>query len=504
MSRAGPATSLPGLVALRGLIAVPALLATLLLNREVRAQSSVEFAPCQLQDVTGVSVVAAECGSLRVTENPQQPDGRHIALRVARLGAVNRRKQADPLFVLAGGPGMAATTFYASAAVAFERIRRERDIVLLDQRGTGASNPLNCALQEDDLYQASEQQIQEEARRCLAALQPHAQVEYYDTSMAVRDLEQLRATLGYGRINLYGVSYGTRVAQQYLRHYADHVRVAILDGVVPPELALGPASALNAERALQRILARCAGEAACQQHFGDPSAAYHRVRTAVQQHPVAVTLPDPTTAQAAHLQFSSLQLASVLRLASYTAEQAALLPLMLDRAAAAADYVPLAAQFLLINRTYDDAVSYGMHNSVVCGEDVPFYRDEQIDRLALARTYLGTAQLDGLRSICAVWPRGPIDADFHEPLRSAVPVLLLSGGDDPVTPPQDAERARRTLAHSAHIVLHGFGHGQLTAPCVDRLMAQFIARGAVEGLDVGCVKQDKPLPFFTSMGGPSP
>ncbi|MBV8853222.1 MAG: alpha/beta fold hydrolase [Sinobacteraceae bacterium] len=483
---------------------MPVLLAGLLLDSPLRAQAPVEFAPCQLQDVTGVSVVAAECGSLRVLENPQQADGRRIALRVARLGAVSRRKQADPLFVLAGGPGMAATTFYASAAVAFERIRRERDIVLLDQRGTGGSNPLNCALQEDDLYQASEQQIQEEARRCLATLRPHAEVQYYDTSMAVRDLEQLRAALGYGRINLYGVSYGTRVAQHYVRHYAEHVRTAVLDGVVPPELALGPASALNAEQALTHILARCAADAPCHQHFGDPSAAYRHVRSALQEHPVAVSLPDPTTAQPAHLQFSSLQLASVLRLASYTAEQAAVLPLMLDRAAAAADYAPLAAQFLLINRTYDNAVSYGMHNSVVCSEDVPFYRDEQIDRAALARTYLGTAQLDGLRSICAVWPHGPIDADFHEPLRSAVPVLLLSGSDDPVTPPQDAERARRGLTQSAHVVLRGFGHGQLSAPCVDRLMAQFIARGAVQGLDVGCVSQDKPLPFFISMGGPAP
>lgn len=483
---------------------LPALVVGLLLNSPVRAQSPVEFTPCQLQDVTGVSVVAAECSSLRVRENPQQPDGRQIALRIARLGAVNRRKQADPLFVLAGGPGMAATTFYASAAIAFERIRRERDIVLLDQRGTGASNPLNCALQEDDLYQASEQQIQEEARRCLATLRPHAQVEYYNTTMAVRDLEQLRATLGYHHINLYGVSYGTRVAQQYLRHYAAHVRAAVLDGVVPPELALGPDSALNAERALTRILARCAGDAPCQQHFGDPSAAYHQVRTALQRHPVAVSLSDPTTSQAARLQFSSLQLASVLRLASYTAEQAALLPLMLDRAATASDYVPLAAQFLLINRTYDNAVSYGMHNSVVCSEDVPFYRDEQIDRAALARTYLGTAQLDGLRNICAVWPRGPIDADFHQPLQSAVPVLLLSGSDDPVTPPQDAERARQGFTHSAHLVLRGFGHGQLTAPCVDRLMAQFIARPATEELDVACANQDKPLPFFISMGGPSP
>jgi pimeloyl-ACP methyl ester carboxylesterase len=463
-----------------------------------------ELEPCQLEDAGHVSVVLGDCGNLDVAEDPHQPGGRHIALHVARVSAVNRRKQADPLFVLAGGPGMAASSFYASAAPAFERIRRERDIVLIDQRGTGSSNPLNCKLTEDDLTRATDAEVSAEAEHCLTSLRPRARVEFYNTSIAVQDLDLARAALGYERINLYGVSYGTRVAQHYIRRFPTRVRAAVLDGVVPPQLALGPASAVNAERALERIFARCTQDAACQRQFGDLTAAYHSVRATLQKRPVEVSLPDPTSAQPARMQFAGFQLANVLRLASYTAEQAALLPLMLHSAAAAENYAPLAAQYLLVSRGYGDAVAYGMHNSVVCSEDVPFYHDESIDRAALAKTYLGVAQLDGLRSICSVWPRGPIDADFHEPLRTSVPLLLLSGSDDPVTPPQDAEAIRGGFAHSVHVILNGFGHGQLTAPCIDRLMATFIERGSVEGLDVSCVAQDRPLPFFTSSGGPPP
>ena len=465
---------------------------------------SLTLTSCQLEDPSKVSIVLAECGDLSVPENPADHRGRHITLRVARVRAINRHKQPDPLFVLAGGPGMAATTFYASAAFAFERIHRDRDIVLVDQRGTGKSNPLNCALDDDDLYRATDAEVAADARRCLTTLEKTARVEFYTTSIAVQDLDTVRAALGYPRINLYGASYGTRVAQHYVRRFPSRTRSVILDGVVPPQLALGPATALNAEHALEHILARCAHEAECSKHFGDPSASYRSLRNSLQAHAVPVSLADPTSGESSKFEFTSYHFATVLRLASYTAEQAALLPLMLHGATQSANFTPLASQFLLVNRSYGEALAYGMHNSVVCSEDVPFWDLTKINRAELEKTYLGTAQLDGLKSVCSVWPRGPIDPDFHSELRSDVPALLLSGGDDPVTPPADAEQARRGFPHSIHIVINGFGHGQLTAPCVDRLMAKFVDLGRVEGLDVSCVQNDTPMPFFVTVGGPSP
>lgn len=448
--------------------------------------------------------MAAQCGDLSVAENPSDRGGRLIGLRVARVPAINRRKKTDPLFILAGGPGMAATVFYASAASAFERIHRDRDIVLVDQRGTGRSNPLNCALDENELYRATDAEILAQARRCLATLSARAHVEFYTTSIAVQDLDRVRAALGYEHINLYGASYGTRVAQHYVRRFPKRARSVILDGVVPPQLALGPAIALDAEAALTRILARCASEPGCRMRFGDPAVSYRTLRDSLKAHPVSVSLPDPTNGQPARFAFTTYHLGTVLRLATYTSEQAALLPLMLYRATVSGDFTPLAAHFLLVNRSYDNVLAYGMHNSVVCSEDVPFYDPNSVNRAELEKTYLGTAQLDGLRNICEIWPRGPVDRDFHEPLRTDVPVLLLSGSDDPATPPADAEQARRSFTRSLHVVLRGFGHGQLTAPCVDRLMAQFVGRASVAGLDAACARADQPLPFFTSFGGPPP
>jgi pimeloyl-ACP methyl ester carboxylesterase len=470
------------------------------------AHPSLPLSSCQLEDPAKISVVLAECGNLRVPENPADPTGRHISLRVARVPAINRRKQPDPLFVLAGGPGMAATTFYASAAFSFERIHRDRDIILVDQRGTGKSNPLNCTLDDDDLYRAADTQIANDAQRCLTTLQKTARVEFYTTSVAVQDLDAVRAALGYQRINLYGVSYGTRVAQHYVRRFPAQTRSVILDGVVPPQLALGTATALNAENALSNILSRCKHDAECNKRFGDAEAKYRSLRGSLHTHSVTVNLADPTSGEPSKLEFTSYHLATVLRLGSYTAEQAALLPLMLHDAtnSPSANFTPLAAQFLMVNRSYGDVVAYGMHNSIVCTEDVAFWDLTKVNRAELEKTYLGTAQLDGLKSICSIWPHGPIDPDFHAELRSDVPALLLSGGDDPVTPPTDAEQAKRGFAHGLHVVIEGFGHGQLTAPCVDRVMANFVAKGAVEGLDVSCVKNDVPMPFFITVGGPSP
>ncbi|HUI60086.1 MAG TPA: alpha/beta fold hydrolase [Steroidobacteraceae bacterium] len=461
------------------------------------------LAACRIEDPARTRLVLARCGYLDVPENPANPRGRHIGLYVARVAAINRRKQSDPVFILAGGPGMAATSFYASVAFAFERIHRDRDIVLVDQRGTGRSNPLNCVLDDNDLLRSAESEIVARAQRCLSSLAAKSDVRFYTTSIAVRDLEQVRQALGYDQINLYGVSYGTRVAQHYLRRFPAHARTAILDGVVPPQLTLGPAIAINAEQALDRILARCVREPECHAQFGDPQTAYRTLRDSLGKRPAAVTLADPTSGQITKLEFTPFHLGTVLRLASYTPEQAALLPLALHSAAESGDFTSLASQFLLVMRSYGEVVAYGMHNSVVCSEDAPFYDPAHIDRTEIAQTYLGTSQLDGLSHICGVWPRGAIDPDFHAPLHADVPVLLLSGSDDPVTPPPDAELARKGLSHSQHIVLQGFGHGQLTAPCMDRVMADFVEHAQAD-VDASCAHSDQPLPFFTSVGGPPP
>lgn len=465
--------------------------------------AEIRLAPCRLEHPTHLVAVEAECGRLAVPENPAVPHGRQIDLFVARVPAINLRKQPDPLFVLAGGPGMAATTFYTEAAGPLARIHRDRDIILLDQRGTGRSNGLYCNLSDDALWRAPGE-IVTEARKCLDTLSRHADVALYTTSLAVQDLDRVRAALGYRVIDLYGVSYGTRVAQQYLRRFPQRVRAVILDGVVPPQVALGASTPLAAQAALDHIFARCVHEPACHARFGDPTVAYRALRQALERHPVVVSLANPTTGEPMSMTFTALHLATVLRLSSYTSEQAALLPLSLYEAYARNDFAPLASQFLVVNQTYEDVLADGMQNTVVCTEDVPFYGREGIDRPRLEQTFLGTTQVDALERICALWPHGPIDPDFHAPLRSDVPVMLLSGADDPVTPPAYAELAARGLTRHVIVQLQGMGHGQLAAPCIGRLMAEFIDRASTSGLDVSCARRARPFPFFTSFAGPAP
>jgi pimeloyl-ACP methyl ester carboxylesterase len=467
-----------------------------------RAAPALALSACELAHPLRLTVVPAECGVLSVAENPAAPAARRIGLHVARVPAVSRRKLADPLFVIAGGPGQAASAFYATVAGAFARINRDRDIVLIDQRGTGGSNLLDCP-GDEELYRLSDAQVALKTRACLSALSARADVAYYTTSIAVQDLEQVRRALGYGQIDIYAVSYGTRVAQHYIRRFPQAVRAVILDGVLPPQLAVGPAVALDAEHALQAILARCQDDAACHAQFPDPAADYHALRAALAAGPVRVHLPDPVSGAPRELAFGSDQLAMVLRLASYSADYSALLPLLLHTARASADYTQLAAQFLLIQRSYED-VATGMHNSVVCAEDVPFYDLRAIDRAQLDATFMGASQVDGLRVVCGAWPRGPADADLHAPLHSAVPALLLSGSADPVTPPAYAQEAARGFSRARQLVLKGFAHGQLTAPCMGRVLARFLEAPDPAALDVSCTGRARPLPFFLSVNGPAP
>jgi pimeloyl-ACP methyl ester carboxylesterase len=458
---------------------------------------------CRLQHPDHLQSIEARCGTLTVPENRGEPKGRRINLQVAVVAALDRRAAADPLFILAGGPGQAATAFYATVAPVFQRVQRERDIVLVDQRGTGDSNALNCPFPDDDeAVELSPAQLRAHATACLASLQ--ADPRFYTTSVAVQDLDAVRAALGYERINLYGVSYGTRVAQHYLRRFPDHTRALILDGVVPPDAVLAVDGSINAQRTLELIFARCRADAACHDAFADPKIQFDTLRSRLTTTPTRVSLPDPDTGvvEPIELRLTHLQIAT--RLLSYAPERAALLPLILDQAVTHSNYVPLAAQAIIMSKRYADVIAYGMHNSVVCTEDVPFIEPARVDRAALTRSYLGTAQLDGLVEVCREWPRGVLDADFRSELKSDRPVLLLSGSADPVTPPIYAERAAYGLPNSKQVVLEGRGHGQLATGCIPRLMARFLEVGAATSFDTSCASSIAPEPFFTSFSGPPP
>jgi len=440
-----------------------------------------------------------------VPENRATPGSASLKLFVARIPALSRHHAPDPLFILAGGPGLGASTFYASVAPAFAAVNRNRDIVIVDQRGTGRSHPLLCPFDEQQMWDISDEETARIMRECRDRLAVDHELSQYTTSVAVRDLDAVRAALGYERISIYGSSYGTRVAQHYVRRYPQRTRAVILDGIVPPTRVLGPTTPLDAENALQRIFARCRADNACAGQFGDPQVDYQELRDKLAASAVPITMADPRSGEPMQLQFSASVLVGALRLAGYSADQAALLPLALHLANRKQQFTPLAAQFLQTAADYNTVLSYGMHNSVVCTEDVPFFKEDEQERNRLATTFLGVTQLDALRALCADWPRGPMDADFHAPLTSNAPALLLSGSGDPVTPVSFGDEAAKGFRNAVHLKLQDQGHGQLIQPCMDRVMAEFLEQAdTAKRLDTRCVEHLQPPPFFLSLNGPGP
>jgi len=455
--------------------------------------------PCPWNDLFGGSALA-RCGWLKVAENRDAPAGKTLRLRVTVIPALRSTPEPDAFVILAGGPGQSAHDVYSAAAAAFTAIRRDRDILLVDQRGTGRSNRLDCNFtQQADLEVIDPARLRELARGCLAALP--GDPRFYTTSVAVRDLEDLRAALGYRQLTLYAGSYGTRVAQHYLRRYPSRVRAAILDGVVPVGLPLGPDIAPRAQRALDAIFERCKVDAACATAFPKLHDQFDALRARLERGAVEVQLPDPVTAEPVTTRFGTAQLGGAVRLLTYSDETASVLPLLIHQAQTLQRPQSLAAQYLMIERNTTAQLAQAMHFSVVCSEDAPLWGPELPAGGTDAATYLGAGFMAGLRAICAVWPRGPVDQDFNAPLHSDVPVLILSGGNDPVTPPDYGVRALPAFENGRHLVLDGQGHGQLLNGCMPNVVAQFVRTAKADALAVECLKNVVPAPFLLSPNG---
>jgi pimeloyl-ACP methyl ester carboxylesterase len=462
-------------------------------------QPQLALAPCRLNAPGLVDYLPARCATLTVFEDRAGQSGRTIDLHIAVVPAISRSPAPDPLFFLAGGPGQSATESYPLLAPALAEINQQRDIVLVDQRGTGRSHPLRCAGSPEGALSVPDEQLASLLRDCLA--RPAADPRLYTTSIAIDDLDQARAALGYQQINLLGVSYGTRAALTYLHRYPGRVRSAILDGVVPQDQALGANVARDAQRALDRICERCAAETACAQAFPNVRAEFAGLLEELDRQPARVSLAHPVTGKLVELTFNRDMLATGVRLLSYAPETAALLPLLIHTTHATGDKRLLAAQALLVTDQLGDMISNGTNLSVLCAEDAPLLGAGQSQA---ASAYLGDSEIVKIEQACAIWPGGAIPADFKQPVASNVPVLLLSGEDDPVTPPANAEQAARTLPNSLHLVAPGQGHNVIVRGCLPHVAADFVAAGAVAGLDSACVKDIRPMSFFIDFSGPEP
>ena len=444
------------------------------------------------------------CGTLEVWENRVTKTGRRIKLAVDVVPALSTSPALDPVFVLAGGPGQGAADIVGSMVPMLEKVHRKHDLVFVDQRGTGASSPLKCPAVEDAGVREKLRDGVDTAmlHACLDGLRAQGlDPAQYTTSPAMDDLDDVRAALGYGAIDLWGGSYGTRAALTYLRQHPEHTRAVVLDGVDPPSMSLVAASAENAERAFDKMFAACKADAPCARTFPELRTKLTDLLASLAAHPVETTLADPTTGALTPVTITRESFILDLHGRLYKPEIAALLPLVIDRASHG-DFAPFAAQAVTTS-AIGDQISEGMYFSVVCAEDAPLATPEEVTAHT-KDTLLGDAFARSILSVCSFWPKGPVPADFHQPVASSVPVLLLSGELDPVTPPSRAEEARPRLTASTAVVVPATGHNTSSTGCVPEVIEGFFDHASVAGLDLGCVAKVRPPPFFVTFAGPEP
>ena len=446
--------------------------------------------------------VAAQCGTLTVPEDRAVPQGRQITLTVAILPANTLSPRPDPLFILAGGPGQAAT-FLAPFATRLTGVRKDRDIVLVDQRGTGRSSPLTCAAfaPGESFDAALDLDPVPRATACAKELADRGvDAAQYTTAAWVEDLDAVRGALGYAKINLWGGSYGTRAALEFLRRHPDRVRSVVLDGVAPPSMIVSLDVWPSRDRALSAILENCASVATCRAAHPDLPSTLASIRYRLLPDGQDIEVADPRTGgmQTVHLTFDHV--IAALQPLTYSPELAALMPEIIARAQAG-DFGPLLATTQLITGNLSEQLNAALHYSVTCAEDVP--RATTDARLALEGVRSG-GLAKRLLAVCDVWPHGKAPADASSPVTSDVPVLILSGAFDPVTPPAGGALVAKTLSRSRHIVAKGYGHIVSPHACAPRLIAAFIDDPSFASLPAACIehfeKSAVPLPWPDRLG----
>ena len=443
----------------------------------------------------------AYCGGYDVFEDRDNRSGKTIRLNIVLLPSIGADVQPDPLVFLAGGPGQGAAQMATLIQSAFRSVQRSRDIVLVDQRGTGKSNPLNCRSNGESLRELSESDDAslERLKQCLAKLPGDPRL--YTTTIAMDDQDEVRAFLGYDKVNLYGGSYGTRAALVYLKRHPEHVRAVVLDGVAPTDMSLPVFAARDAQRSLDKMLVDCERDAACKEAYPGLSTRVRALFARLERERPTVRLVHPRTGIAEDVSMRASLVASMIFGALYSPFTSSVLPSLLERAEQD-DFQGLLALAFISEGTVDN-MSLGMQLSVLCSEDSPRYTSGDLQRES-AGTVFGSGLMMGQARACEFWPKGTVDPSYYEPVRSDVPTLVLSGDLDPVTPPTWGQAVTRHLTHVRHYTMPGTGHGVMATACGNRLITQFIEEGSVENLRDTCIGNVKRPGFFLTPAGPEP
>lgn len=488
-------------------LVLPALVASALLVGAAApwaAEARPGLTPCRLPGVEH----GAWCGVVKRPLDPSAPGGVHIDVHFAVLPALARNRKPDPVLFFAGGPGQSAIELGGTVAQLLARLAYRRDIVLIDQRGTGRSAPLHCA--EVPATAPLAPGIEPDAQlsrlqSCLGQLKTleHGDLRHYTTTLAMQDAEAVRLALGAAQLNLVGGSYGTRAALEYLRQFPRAVRRVVIDGVAPPDMGLPAAMSTDNQAAFDAMLAACRSQKACAQRYPTLAQDWQALLATL---PRVVTVSHPFTGALERVTLTREGLLTLVRVPLYAPALAAALPQALDEAAHDR-FAPLLGLAAALGGGAS-RLSEGMHYSVVCSEDLPSL-DRAVD--APGRDF-GSTVAAQYRRVCADWPRGAVPPAFYRIPPAPAATLVLSGGADPATPARHGERVARALgALARHVVVPEAGHGVMGLPCMRDVLFRFVDAESDEralAVDAGCAlgipRPPVFAPFSTSATQASP
>jgi len=481
-------------------------------------RASYATAPCPTPNLPGVPALGPEfsCGYLSVPENRANPDGRTIKIAVARLKAVAAQPKPDPVVWLTGGPGGSGLLDAISVAKFKPAINTDRDVIFVDQRGTGRSDPLLSCPEIDAFTQqavtlvATEPQTTrlgaEATRACRTRLAGMGyDLSAYDTTENAADIADLRTALGVQEWNVYGVSYGTDLALQLLRDHPQGIRSVIVDSVVAPDVNVLTGLWGNAADQYTAMFTACAAQPACHAAYPDLRAEFTSTVERLNRQPLTVTVPGEAGAPATTVVFDGYQLANLVVVSSMPPWALTSVPTMVH-ALAAGNGVP-AAKTILAGQSPPNFVGWGLFYGVMCREQVPFSDPQKVQAAAKAalpdfpdEVLSLLPQEEFVARIfadCAAWDVGRADPQVTAQTRSDVPTLLMSGSFDGATAPRWADAAATGLSRSRSLLFPGLGHAVLfQSECARATLISFFNQPS-GGYDTSCVDALTVPPFTT-------
>lgn len=460
-----------------------------------KSQQKMDLTPCRFakysQDVL--------CGKYEVFEDRAIQSGRKITLNIVVLPALNAKPAPDPVFFLDGGPGLGAAESASRGGDSYWReLRRERDLVFVDQRGTGTSHRLSCTFIRDraqvqnyfdDIFAI------DQIRSCRAELEKIADLKLYTTPIAMDDIDEIRDAMGYEKINLYGTSYGALSAIQYVRQHPKHVRSVVLAGVATPAAKLPLNFARGAQDALDKLFEDCAADDTCRSAFPNLKADFTAVLAQFNTGPVTFELTHPKSKTLQPVSMSRGVFSEALRLMLYGWPSSGLVPVLLHHAAKG-NWIPFGRASLAAIPPAVHGAS-GIYLTITCSESVNIISEEEVIHYT-SNTFVGDYRTRRHQRACQEWPHGTIPAVYYQPLRSDVPVLMLSGQFDPATPARFGTAAAQFLPNNRQLVIRNVAHNY-GSDCIRNIAAEFIAKRSAREINTGCIERLRPPEFVTEL-----